>query len=212
MGYLLAFLLVTFAAGAAGQYSGPAVQACLNYAKAEQKRDGGSALDVVIDRDGSLQIERYTRKLGNQFVSSILTGNGAVVYAGAPGAELAFICLLANDKTALFFEWVPRQNASVTAQCLRSPDLKQKPRDCYDLLLRVAEQDLTMAYAIRFQEANEKGEAALAAFRKSADEWKQYRDAECARRRDLAPCGVSPDDHAVACQTDLTRRRALDMR
>src|SRR5688572_16802201 len=206
---LLAFFLCC---NAFAQYSGPAVQACRDYARAEQKRDGGSALDVVFDRDQSLQIERYTRKLGSQFVSSVLTGNGAVVYAGAPSAELAFICLLADDKKPLFFEWMPRQNASAAAQCVRSPDLQKKPRECYELLLRVAEQDLTMAYGIRFQEANEKGEAALAAFRKSGTEWLQYRDAECARRRDLAPAGVDPDDFALACSTDLTRRRSLDMR
>ena len=107
---------------------------------------------------------------------------------------------------------MPRQNASATAQCLRSPELQKKARECYEFLLRVAEQDLTMAYALRFQEANEKGEAALAAFRKSSDEWRRYRDAECARRRDLAPAGVSPDDYVLACTTDLTRRRSLDMR
>jgi uncharacterized protein YecT (DUF1311 family) len=208
------FLVVSMllATGAAAQYRGPAVQACANYAKAEQKRDGGSALDVVFDHDQSLQMERYTRKLGSQFVSSILTGNGAVVYAGAPSAELAFICLLADDKKPLFFEWMPRQNASAAAQCVRSPELQKKPRECYELLLRVAEQDLTMAYAIRFQEANEKGEAALAAFRKSSDEWRQYRDAECARRRAFSPASVDPDDFVLACTTDLTRRRSLDMR
>jgi uncharacterized protein YecT (DUF1311 family) len=107
---------------------------------------------------------------------------------------------------------MPRQNASAAAQCLRSPELQKKPRECYELLLRVAEQDLTMAYALRFQEANERGEQTLAAFRKSGAEWLEYRNAECTRRRDTAPAGVSPEDHALACSIDLTRRRALDMR
>ena len=211
MRYLLAFLFVTFSAGAAGQYSGPAVQACIDYAKREQKAGGGSARDVVFERDQSLQIERYTRKLGSQFVSSILTGNGAVVLDGAPSAELAFICLLENEKKPLFFEWMPRPEAPAAAQCLRSPELQKSPRACYELLHRVAEQDLSLAYAHRFQEANERGDAAVAAFRKSNDEWKQYADAECARRRGVAPAGTSPDDYALACHVDLIRRRAQDM-
>ena len=211
MKILFAFLLITFSAAAAGQYSGPAVQSCLGLAKAEQKRENASG-DVVIERDAELIIERYTRKMGSQFISSILTGNGAVVYDGAPAAELSFICLLASDKQAVFFNWLPRRNPSAASQCMRSPELQKRSRECLDLLLRVAEQDLTQAYAMRFQEANEKGEQTLAAFRKSGAEWIEYRNAECARRRDTAPSGVSPEDYAVACAVDLTRRRALDMR
>jgi uncharacterized protein YecT (DUF1311 family) len=202
----LLLLLVVFSQGAAGQYSGPAVQACLDYAKREQKQN------VVFDRDQNLLIERYTRKVGSQFVSSILTGNGAVVYDGAPSSELSFVCLLADEKRPVFFQWVARPNAPAAMQCLRHPGLEKAPRPCFDLLLRVAEQDLTLAYAERFQEANERGEGALAAFRKSNDEWRQYRDAECARRRELAPAGISPDDYVIACSIELTRRRALDVR
>jgi uncharacterized protein YecT (DUF1311 family) len=202
-GALVAFL---FCNTALAQYSGPAVQACLDYAKREQKQN------IVFERDQNLLIERYTRKLGSQFVSSILSGNGAVVYDGAPSSELSFVCLLADEKRPVFFQWVARPNAPAAAHCLRHPDLQKAPRACFDLMLRVAEQDLTIAYADRFQEANQRGESALAAFRKSNDEWRQYRDAECARRRDFAPSGVSPDDYAVACSIDLTRRRALDMR
>jgi uncharacterized protein YecT (DUF1311 family) len=202
-GALIVFFICS---NALAQYGGPAVQTCLDYAKREQKQN------IVFERDQNLQIERYTRKLGSQFVSSILTGNGAVVYDGAPSAELSFVCLLADEKRAVFFQWVARPNAPAAMQCLRNPDLQKAPRPCFDLLLRIAEQDLTVAYADRFHEANQRGESALAAFRKSNDEWKQYRDAECARRHDLAPSGVSPDDYAVACSIDLTRRRAQDMR
>jgi uncharacterized protein YecT (DUF1311 family) len=208
----IALLFCFFSFSAFSQYSGPAVQACIDYAKKEQKAGGGSARDIVFERDQSLQIERYTRKLGSQFVSSILTGNGAVVLDGAPSAELAFICLLASEKKPLFFEWMPRPFAPAAAQCLRSPELQKAPRACYELLHRVADQDLTLVYAQRFQEANERGDAAVAAFRKSNDEWKRYADAECVRRRGVAPAGIAPDDYALACHVDLIRRRAQDMR
>jgi len=99
-----AVLLVLLANPAFAQYTGPAVEACRAYAKLEMKREGNRAQDVVIERDQSLAIQRYTRKLGTQFVSSILTGNGAVVLENAPSAELSFICLLADEKRALFFE------------------------------------------------------------------------------------------------------------
>jgi len=68
------------------------------------------------------------------------------------------------------------------------------------------------ALGARFQEANERGEKSLAAYRKANDEWREYRDAECPRRREAAAKGTSPDDVRAACMVELTRRRALDMR
>ena len=211
-------LLGIFSAHVAhAQYQGPAVDACLALAKADLKRDGSRAKDVVIVKDAALDIQRYTRKLGNQFVSSILTGNGAVVLEGAPSAELSFICLLADDKRAVFFEWLRHPNALPIAQCTRDEALRRNPRDCLKTLLTVAETDLTQTYALHFQEARERddkagNENAVNTFRKANDEWKQYRDAECARRRDHAPKDVSADDYQLACTVELTRRRALDMR
>jgi hypothetical protein len=79
-------LLVCFATPAFAQYNGPAVEACRAYAKQEIKREGMRAKDVVFERDQQLSLERYTRKLGSQFVSSILRGGGAV-NAGARRAR-----------------------------------------------------------------------------------------------------------------------------
>ena len=197
---------------ASAQYKGAGVEACRSYAQKELEREGNKVEAVLIENDASLSIERYARRLGNQPVSSVLTGNGAVVYDGTPSAELSFLCLLADNRHALFFAWLPRPNAPSLAQCLRSEELRGKPRECLELLLRVAEQDLSTLYAYRFQEANERGDGSLAAYRKANDEWRQYRDAECVRRRELAPSGTAADDYQLSCVVDLTRRRALDMR
>jgi uncharacterized protein YecT (DUF1311 family) len=188
------------------------VEACRAYAKREVARESNKPEDVVIVRDPSLFMERYDRKLGNQHVGSILTGNGAVVLPGTPTAELSFICLLADEKRPLFFNWLPRQNVSALAQCTRSQELRGKSRECLEFLVRVAEQDLTQIYAQRFQEAHEAGEKTVAAYRKANDEWKQYRDAECARRREMAPKGVSAEDAELACAIELMRQRGRDMR
>jgi uncharacterized protein YecT (DUF1311 family) len=211
----MACALAGFSAHA--QYSGPAVEACRAYAKREMAREGTGGKDIVIERDQALSFERYARKLGNQYVASILRGNGAVVLDNAPSAELAFICLLADEKRAVFFEWLPRPNASALAQCSRDAPLREQPKPCLQMLLQVAENDLMQSYALTFQEARERDHAAgnertADIFRKANDEWRQYRDAECARRRDNAPKGVAPEDLHVACLVELTRRRGLDMR
>jgi len=208
------FLLMAIAPPAFAQYSGPAVEACRAYVKKEMEREGQRVKEVVFERDQELSLERYARKVGNQFVASILHGNAAVVLDGAPSAELSFVCLLADEKRPVFFKWLPRANASPLKQCTRDGD---KPRPCLETLLQVAETDLLQSYAPRFQDARERDhgtgkEASAAMFRKANDEWRQYRDAECARRRDLVPQGVSADDYELACMVELTRRRALDMR
>lgn len=212
---LLLFTLVCSSVNA--QYDGPAVEPCRAYAKKQLFRDASTAKDVAIDRDASLVIERYTRKLGSQYVASILTGNGAVVFYNAPSAELAFICLLADDKRPVFFAWLARRDASAMSQCMRDEAMRANPRPCLELLLQIAESDLMVVYAHSFQEVRERDSGATSepfadAYRKSNEAWRQYRDAECARRRDYAPAGVSPDDHELACVVELTRRRLVDMR
>ena len=212
MRFLFLFLFCT---SAFAQYNGPALETCRAYAKRELERDGTRAKDVVFERNQNLAIERYTRKVGNQFVSSILRGDGAVVMDGAPSSELSFVCLLADDKRAVFFEWLPRPNVSALAQCSRDKGAPARP--CLETLLSVAETDLTQSYAPRYQEARDLDggtgkEVFIERFRKANDEWKQYRDAECARRRDELPQGAAAEDHHLACLVDLTRRRALDVR
>jgi uncharacterized protein YecT (DUF1311 family) len=219
MRIVVAFLLLMICLEAHAQYAGPAVEACRAYAKKEALKFNAGAREVVFDRDQALVIERYTRKLGSQFVSSVLTGNGAVVLESAPSAELSFICLLASEKHPVFFYWLPRQDVSAAVQCTRNPSQRATPRLCLEYLMQVAEADLAQLYALRFQEARERdantgggNEDAVAAYRKSNDEWRQYRNAECARKRDHAPPDFAPGDYQLACAIDLTRRRALDMR
>ena len=214
----LLLLLGCFLQEAKAQYDGPAVETCRLYAQRQLMRDANTAKGIVIERDQNLVIERYTRKVGNLFFFWILTGNGAVVFANnAPSAELAFICLLADDKRAVFFEWLPRGNAPPLAQCTRDGAMRDKPRPCLETLLMVAENDLMQTYALKFQDARERdsgagNENAVTIFRKANDEWRQYRDAECARRREHTPKGVSTEDYQLACMVELTRRRGLDMR
>jgi uncharacterized protein YecT (DUF1311 family) len=210
-------VLLLFPLMAHAQYEGPGVEVCRQYAQRQLMRDAGTAKTVVIERDQSLVIERYTRKVGNQFVSSILTGNGAVVFANAPSAELAFICLLADDKRAVFFEWLPRRDASAMAQCMRDDTTRASPRSCLQTLLEVGEADLMQAYAQRLTESRQRdaagnNEAASDRYRASNQAWLQYREAECQRRMDQTPAGVDPGDYQLACTIELTRRRLVDMR
>jgi uncharacterized protein YecT (DUF1311 family) len=202
---LLALLCMPAAAGA--QYAGPAVEACRAHAQQEQAQGAIAGTRVVIDNDRHLGIERYSRKLGSQPVASLLYGNGAIAPRKGQAVEMSFVCLLADEKRALFFYWIPRLDAAALAQCTRGA--KENAAECLDSLLQVIEQDLTQAYAARFQEARDAdarsgGEAASNALRESNKAWLAYRDAECARR--------AAADERKACVADLSRRRLIDVR
>jgi Lysozyme inhibitor LprI len=199
-------LLLALPLAAWAQYSGPGVETCRAYGERELKKAGADVKALVFDRDRALVIERYARKAGNQFVSSILSGNGAITRAIGPAVELSFVCLLASEKQALFFHWVPRKDAPALAQCQRGA----APGDCLQLLLDLVERDLVEVAAFRFQDSLEAdakagNENASNAYRNAATTWRAYRDAECARR------GPGGSDAWRGCMVDLTRRRYLDL-
>jgi hypothetical protein len=202
----LLLLLAVLPLTALAQYSGPAVQTCRAYGERELKKGGGEVGRLVFDRDRALLIDKYARKLGSQFVSSVLSGNGAITRPAGPAVELSFVCLLANEKRALFFTWTPRREAPALAQCRRGG----APGECLQLLLQVAERDLLEVAATRFQESLEAdakagNENASSGYRNAAAAWRGYRDAECARR------GAAGSDEWRGCMADLTRRRYLDL-
>lgn len=204
---LLLLLLLALPPAAWAQYAGPAVETCRAYGERELKKPGADVKGLVFDKDAALIIERASRKMGSQFVSSVLSGNGAIARPVGPAIELSFVCLLASDKQALYFHWVPRKDAPTLAQCRRGT----APGECLQLLLDLAERDLVEAAAYRFQDSLEAdakagNENASNAYRDAATGWRAYRDAECARR------GPSGSDEWRACMVDLTRRRHLDLK
>jgi hypothetical protein len=203
----LLLLLLWLPLTAPAQVSGPAVETCRTHGERELKQGGAGVKALVFDRDRALHIERTARKVGSQPVSSILSGNGAIVRSAGPAVELSFVCLLASEKRALLFHWVPRPAAASLAQCRRSP----AAGDCLQLLLDLAERDLVEVAAFRFQDSLEADAKAgdgnaSSAYRNAAAAWRAYRDAECARR------GAGGSDEWGSCMVDLTKRRYLDLR
>ena len=215
---LLALLALAAPAAAFADATGAAADACAAFARRELTRDGASVEKVVIDRDRDLVLQRYARGVGRQRVGAILSGNGAVAYGATPGIELSFVCLLADAQKPLFFHWAPRRDASALAQCSRSAAQRDAgPRRCLESLLLLEERELARLYAARLQEARERdaaagGTRAYQAYAASNMAWREYRDAECARRSARAAPGHEPGDVQLACKVELSRLRAAEMR
>jgi hypothetical protein len=106
-------LCLTLAAalfGAAGPvaagYDGPGVETCRAFGAAALARDERDFKALALVNDDDLLIERYTEKVGTQFVSSVLTGRATVTAAGGQ-RTIRFLCLLADDRHAVFFYELP---------------------------------------------------------------------------------------------------------
>lgn len=199
-------LLAALPLAAAAAYDGPALEACRAHGERALKQDGADIQALAFDNDRHLYFEREARQLGSQRIGYSLSGHGAIVREAGPAVEIVFLCLLANEKRALWFHWVPRRDAPALAQCRRGADTGA----CLDALLELAERDLLQQSALRFQEALDAdakagNDAASTAYRNSAAAWRSYRDLECARR------GAAGSDAWRACRVDLTRWRYLDL-
>lgn len=188
------------------QGTDPAAQSCRALGAAELKRAGLEVRALRIDADRHLLLERERAKLGSQPIGASLSGYGAIVPPSGPPTEIAFVCLLASEKRALWFHWLPRRDAATLQQCRRVADVP----DCLQRLLETAERDLLEVSAYRFQEsldadAEAGNDAASSAYRDAAAAWRNYRDLECARR------GAAGSEAWQACRVDLTRRRYTDL-
>lgn len=203
---LLLLILAALPLAAAAEYEGPALEACRAFGERELRRDGTDVKALAFDNDRHLFYERESSKLGSQALGASLSGYGAIVREIGPPVEMSFLCLLANDKRALWFHWLPRRDAPALAQCRRNADTA----DCLEALLNLAESDLLESAALRFQESLEAdaragNDAASSAYRNAAGAWRNYRDLECARR------GPAGSDAWRACRVDLTRWRTRDL-
>jgi uncharacterized protein YecT (DUF1311 family) len=208
-----ALALLAASSATLAQYSGPGVTACRGFAEAHLKKAGTNVRQVVFDEDADLVIERVTQKMGSQFVSSLLRGNGAVIYASGASFEMRFTCLLANDRQAVFFDWRSRPDASPLAHCRRAAPAGRNVPRCLDELLLAAENELGTVTAQRFQEAREmdsKGGLGRAeqAYRASLEAWKAFREQECSRRRIYAAEGKNAADERLSCMVELTRQHS----
>jgi uncharacterized protein YecT (DUF1311 family) len=214
---LLALLMLAAPAAALADATDAALLACRAHAQRELARDAQVSAKVDLDRDRDLVLQRYAGRVGSQRVSEILSGNGAVVYRATPAIELSFICLLAANKRPLFFYWLPRRDASALAQCTRDTPPDAGPRPCLETLLALEERELAQLYAARLHQARERdaaagGTQAYQAYEASNNAWREYRDAECARRSAHAAAGREPADVLLACRIELSRLRVAEMR
>ena len=84
---------------AAQDYQGPAVDACARLVRAELTQNGMAVASVRLVQN---DIEKYTRNVGTQFVSSVLTGLVHIDLPDGKVRQARYLCLVADDRTPVF--------------------------------------------------------------------------------------------------------------
>ena len=83
----------------ARDYQGPAVDACARLARAELTQNGMAVASVKLVQN---DIEKHTRNVGTQFVSSVLTGLVHIDLPDGKARQARYLCLVADDRTPVF--------------------------------------------------------------------------------------------------------------
>lgn len=213
-GLLAGLTVLALSAGpAAAQYDGPGFRTCEAYANRQLASGNASIARVVLVNDRETVLDRYTAKVGSQFVSSVLSGNGLLRLKDGAVAGVRYVCLLASDKQAVFFRAEPRQVGALE-QCRAETADAGDLGACLQRLLDGAQGRLDAAESHVRQEAQaldrRSGRTrAAASFDEGERAWRAWRDGACAYRREAAVAAEGNGEHVYrACQADLTRRRA----
>ena len=169
----------------------PAVEACRAYALKELQRDGTSANAVVFERDQNL-MHRALHAQGRQPVrvarSSPATARWCSTTRRAPSSRSSACSPTRSGRCSSPGCRGRTRRRSRSARATTA--LRGKARDCLELLLldrraAISRRSTPIASRRRTSAAR----SAVAAYRKANDEWRQYRDAECARRRESITAG-----------------------
>jgi uncharacterized protein YecT (DUF1311 family) len=190
-----------------------AVRACeAPAAVALRSRDSGFRA-VTLHPAAASRVERRAFRVGSQEVGTLVAGHGSARGSGAASGEFRYLCLIGPDGQALFVDVETADGAAALAEC-DAPARASSPRlACARDLLREAELALAVAEARAIAAAREgRPRDALAEVEQpvvaSIGAWRVYRDAECARRRDV---GWLPTELHEACRVSLTRQRVAEL-
>jgi uncharacterized protein YecT (DUF1311 family) len=160
----------------------------------------------------NLVVEKLNGKMGSQYISKVLSGNGVLKLKGAEPLSIQFTCLLENDQKTVFFHATPKAAPSVTADPAKACE-EQAPTigeavPCLDKVLQQEEQKLGSLEKKVKAQGNSSAKQLLGL---SSQEWKRYRDAECLRRLAVRTGGNHPDITEYECKISKTRERIQDL-
>jgi uncharacterized protein YecT (DUF1311 family) len=161
----------------------------------------------------NLVVEKLNGKMGSQYISKVLSGNGMLKLKGAEPLGIQFTCLLENDQKTVFFHATPKATSSVPAAdpaktCEEHAPTIGEAVPCLEKTLKQEEQKLGGLEKRIKSQGNSNAKQLLGL---SGQQWKRYRDSECLRRLAVRTGGNHPDITEYECKIRKTRERIRDL-
>lgn len=160
--------------------------------------------------------EKYENKVGSQFVSTVLSGNG--IWQGKAGgpSDVRFTCLLENSAKAVYFAIAEDKRRDPVAVCWDGfePSGWGKMTQCLQDSLKREEAALADLQTKAAQQAGESLDkvSAKKTLQESNAQWLKYRDSECDRRQAFVAGRNHPDIGELTCQIHKTAERISDLK
>lgn len=214
---VLSLLLVSFwrYSVLADDADDPSLSACERYANQQLRRENPADQSVIQLLPENILDEKYEDKLGSQFISSVLSGNGLLKTPNQADRAIQFTCLLEDWKTPRFFHIMdaPERDSAQTCWDQFQPAGWGELTSCLKNALKREEEALKTTEAEAESRAEQSMEKAAAkdALDVSSDLWQQYRDSECQRQQAQMAGANHPDVRDLTCRIQVTRQRVRDL-
>ena len=194
----------------------PALDACQGFATRHYRQLNPEQFVSVQLLEEDVNQDKYEGKVGSQFVSTVLSGDGIWQDKTGGPSNVRFICLLENPEKPVFVDLVedgPRDPVDVCWDAFE-PAGWGKMTQCLQDSLKREEAALADALNKAAQQAGQSLDKASAkkTLQESNARWAKYRDTECARRQAFVAGRNHPDIGELTCQIQKTAERISDLR
>lgn len=185
---------------------------CAQFANKRYQARQAKHFEKITLHPQNLVVEKLNGKMGSQYISKVLSGNGVLQLKGTEPLNIQFTCLLENDRKTVFFHATPKTIASATVDPVRVCE-EQAPTigeavPCLEKTLKQEEQTLD-GLEKKFKSRGNKDAKQLLGL--SGQQWKRYRDSECLRRLAIRARGNHPDITEYECKIHKTLERIGDL-
>jgi len=192
------------------------LDACQRYATGFYKKISPEHFASIVLLEENFNEEKYEDKVGSQFVSTVLSGEGIWKDKTGGPSTVHFLCLLQDSKTPVFFDVLDEEPRDPVAACWDAfePSGWDKITRCLEGALKREEAALAEEIKKVTEQAKQSMDklSAEKTLKASNAQWVQYRDGECDRRMAAVMGRNHPDLDELTCKIRKTADRIADFR
>jgi len=192
------------------------LEVCERYANRYYREDSPERSISITLSDETFEEDKYEGKVGSQFVSTVLSGEGVWKDKSGEPSTIRYTCLLSNSKTAVYFGVVEDKPRDPVAVCWDGfqPAGWARMTQCLEAALKREEAALGAALKKTHEQAQQSMDklSAETTLKESNAQWVKYRDTECDRRLAAVMGRNHSDLDELTCKIHKTSERIADLK